>query len=79
MTNLEGPQKRKKCVYPFIYKAKTYNHCTTDGRTDGKRWCATKVDEKREYIENEIGICDPDSKIHSQYKGITLFTLFKTS
>uniref|UniRef100_A0A3B3U4I3 Fibronectin type-II domain-containing protein n=1 Tax=Poecilia latipinna TaxID=48699 RepID=A0A3B3U4I3_9TELE len=30
-----------RCVYPFIFQGRMYKYCTTDGRTDGKRWCAT--------------------------------------
>uniref|UniRef100_A0A3Q1FE05 Insulin-like growth factor 2 receptor n=1 Tax=Acanthochromis polyacanthus TaxID=80966 RepID=A0A3Q1FE05_9TELE len=29
------------CVFPFILMKKSYTQCTTDARTDGKKWCAT--------------------------------------
>uniref|UniRef100_A0AAQ5ZQF5 Insulin-like growth factor 2 receptor n=1 Tax=Amphiprion ocellaris TaxID=80972 RepID=A0AAQ5ZQF5_AMPOC len=29
------------CVFPFILMKKSYTECTTDARTDGKKWCAT--------------------------------------
>ncbi|XP_042329584.1 fibronectin-like [Sceloporus undulatus] len=29
------------CVFPFIYKQKSYSSCTTDGTEKGKLWCAT--------------------------------------
>lgn len=29
------------CVFPFTFLGEEYNGCTTEGRTDGYRWCAT--------------------------------------
>uniref|UniRef100_A0A8C4Q8D2 Fibronectin type-II domain-containing protein n=1 Tax=Eptatretus burgeri TaxID=7764 RepID=A0A8C4Q8D2_EPTBU len=36
-----GNAEGKPCVFPFTYGARTYNICTTDGRSDQERWCAT--------------------------------------
>ena len=30
----------KRCAFPFVYKRKRYNSCTTVG-TNGKPWCST--------------------------------------
>lgn len=32
------------CVFPFTFLKKSYNVCTTEGRTDGRKWCATTAD-----------------------------------
>ncbi|XP_016851306.1 epididymal sperm-binding protein 1 [Anolis carolinensis] len=36
-----GNSKGKVCVFPFIYKGKTFKRCTNENSSDGRFWCAT--------------------------------------
>ncbi|XP_078067033.1 72 kDa type IV collagenase [Mustelus asterias] len=45
------------CAFPFTFESRQYDSCTTEGRSDGYRWCSTtsNYDTDRKY-----GFC-PDS------------------
>uniref|UniRef100_A0A672Q5X8 Cation-independent mannose-6-phosphate receptor-like n=1 Tax=Sinocyclocheilus grahami TaxID=75366 RepID=A0A672Q5X8_SINGR len=36
--------KNEVCIFPFKFLGKFYSECTTQGRTDGRKWCATTSD-----------------------------------
>ncbi|CAG07487.1 unnamed protein product, partial [Tetraodon nigroviridis] len=46
-----GNANGEKCVFPFTFLGKEYDSCTTEGRTDGSRWCATTAsyDQDKKY------------------------------
>ena len=39
---VSNPHALEPCRFPFIYRGKTYNQCTSEGH-GGKLWCATRV------------------------------------
>jgi hypothetical protein len=47
-----GSSTNGACVFPFKFRGKTYNRCTTDGNESGntKSWCSTKVDSSGKHI-----------------------------
>ncbi|MBN3275478.1 MMP9 protein, partial [Polyodon spathula] len=46
-----GNSDGAECVFPFVFLGETYNKCTTEGRRDGYRWCATtsNFDKDKKY------------------------------
>nr|BAE25191.1 unnamed protein product [Mus musculus] len=49
-----GNGEGKPCVFPFIFEGCSYSACTTKGRSDGYRWCATTANYDQDKL---YGFC----------------------
>uniref|UniRef100_A0AAX7TT86 Matrix metalloproteinase-9 n=1 Tax=Astatotilapia calliptera TaxID=8154 RepID=A0AAX7TT86_ASTCA len=54
------------CVFPFTFLGEEYDSCTTEGRSDGYRWCATtgNFDQDKKY-----GFCPSRAVIGGNSEG----------
>ncbi|XP_056620153.1 cation-independent mannose-6-phosphate receptor isoform X2 [Triplophysa dalaica] len=46
--------KDEVCIFPFKFLNKSYTECTTEGRTNGRKWCSTTSDFNR---DKKWGFC----------------------
>ncbi|XP_073515491.1 72 kDa type IV collagenase [Phyllobates terribilis] len=51
---LAGNADGKPCKFPFKFQGNSYDSCTTEGRTDSYRWCATTEDYDQ---DKSYGFC----------------------
>uniref|UniRef100_A0A671W7G9 72 kDa type IV collagenase n=1 Tax=Sparus aurata TaxID=8175 RepID=A0A671W7G9_SPAAU len=51
---LGGNAEGAPCKFPFNFQGEKYDSCTTSGRDDGYRWCATTEDYDR---DKSFGFC----------------------
>lgn len=50
-----GTADGEPCIFPFLFQKKEYMDCTTDGRGDGRLWCATTYDYN---MDKKWGFCE---------------------
>ena len=76
MTNNEGPQKNKPCVFPFRIGETEYLECTNEKDPEGLFWCSTKVYKSGQHVggKNQWGYCDQSCSF-----GITNFNQTKNN
>ncbi|CAG01805.1 unnamed protein product, partial [Tetraodon nigroviridis] len=54
-----GTADGEPCVFPFLFQKKEYLDCTTDGRGDGRLWCATTYDYN---MDKKWGFCETEEQ-----------------
>lgn len=54
-----GTAHGEPCIFPFLFQGKEYLDCTTDGRGDGRLWCATTYDYDQ---EKKWGFCETEEQ-----------------
>ncbi|XP_053880997.1 protein sel-1 homolog 1 [Malaclemys terrapin pileata] len=59
LTAIGGTADSEPCHFPFLFLEKEYAECTADGREDGRLWCATTYDYKR---DQKWGFCETEEQ-----------------
>ena len=52
-------EEGKKCIFPFVYKGKTYDICTTFDSDNGHAWCAITIERNGSVPHGFWGDCRP--------------------
>ncbi|XP_070610025.1 protein sel-1 homolog 1 isoform X2 [Erythrolamprus reginae] len=63
LTAIGGTADGELCRFPFLFMEKEYLECTTDGREDGRLWCATTYDYKS---DQKWGFCETEEESHQR-------------
>uniref|UniRef100_A0A803YBN3 Protein sel-1 homolog 1 n=1 Tax=Meleagris gallopavo TaxID=9103 RepID=A0A803YBN3_MELGA len=58
LTAIGGTADGEPCHFPFLFMEKEYAECTADGREDGRLWCATTYDYKK---DQKWGFCESNT------------------
>ncbi|PKU33559.1 protein sel-1 hypothetical protein [Limosa lapponica baueri] len=63
LTAIGGTADGEPCHFPFLFMEKEYAECTADGREDGRLWCATTYDYKK---DQKWGFCETADMNHTK-------------
>nr|XP_032833283.1 72 kDa type IV collagenase-like [Petromyzon marinus] len=55
---VDGNGEGAPCVFPFVYGGREYSACTSAGRDDAERWCATTANYD---ADHKYGFCPPSA------------------
>ncbi|MBN3312648.1 SE1L1 protein, partial [Atractosteus spatula] len=64
-TAIGGTADGEPCLFPFLFLGKEYAECTTEGRGDGRLWCATTYDYDR---DKRWGFCETEEQANQRQK-----------
>ncbi|CAB1457897.1 unnamed protein product [Pleuronectes platessa] len=70
-----GTAHGEPCVFPFLFQRKEYMDCTTDGRGDGRLWCATIYDYDQ---EKKWGFCETEEQAQQRMQEEETEELYQT-
>ncbi|XP_060908334.1 protein sel-1 homolog 1 [Labrus mixtus] len=54
-----GTAHGEPCIFPFLFQGQEYSDCSTDGRGDGRLWCATSYDYDQ---DKKWGFCETEEQ-----------------
>uniref|UniRef100_A0A8C6KDP9 SEL1L adaptor subunit of SYVN1 ubiquitin ligase n=1 Tax=Nothobranchius furzeri TaxID=105023 RepID=A0A8C6KDP9_NOTFU len=58
-----GTAHGEPCIFPFLFQDTEYSDCTTDGREDGRLWCATTYNYD---LDKKWGFCETEEQVQQR-------------
>ena len=60
-----GPQVKKPCVFPFVFRGVSYPACTREHDPNGRLWCSTKTFQNGTHVKGNWGYCNESQQCRS--------------